>query len=68
MASKPRKVTQREIAYIAGVSQTTVSMVLNDRDGSNVRIPEATRARMRRCSSGRAQIRSTPALAPIISG
>lgn len=47
MASKPRKVTQREIAEIAGVSQTTVSMVLNDRDGSNVRIPEATRARVK---------------------
>lgn len=47
MASKPRKITQREIAEIAGVSQTTVSMVLNDRDGSNVRIPEATRARVK---------------------
>jgi DNA-binding LacI/PurR family transcriptional regulator len=35
------------IAEIAGVSQTTVSMVLNDRDGSNVRIPEATRARVK---------------------
>lgn len=40
--------TQREIARIAGVSQTTVSMVLNDRDGSNVRIPDATRERVRR--------------------
>jgi DNA-binding LacI/PurR family transcriptional regulator len=47
MPSKPRKITQREIARIAGVSQTTVSMVLNDREGSNVRIPEATRARVR---------------------
>lgn len=47
MASKPRKVTQREIAEIAGVSQSTVSMVLNDRDGASVRIPEATRARVR---------------------
>jgi DNA-binding LacI/PurR family transcriptional regulator len=35
------------IAEIAGVSQTTVSMVLNDRDGTNVRIPEATRARVK---------------------
>ncbi|MFC7620335.1 LacI family DNA-binding transcriptional regulator [Microlunatus sp. GCM10028923] len=47
MPSKPRRVTQREIAQIAGVSQTTVSMVLNDRDGTNVRIPEATRARVK---------------------
>lgn len=47
MASKPRKVTQREIAEIAGVSQSTVSMVLNDRDGASVRIPEATRARVK---------------------
>jgi DNA-binding LacI/PurR family transcriptional regulator len=48
MAPKARNVTQREIARIAGVSQTTVSMVLNDRDGSNVRIPEATRERVKR--------------------
>ncbi|GAA2154443.1 MULTISPECIES: LacI family DNA-binding transcriptional regulator [Glycomyces] len=48
MTPKPGKVTQREIARIAGVSQTTVSMVLNDRDGSNIRIPDATRERVRR--------------------
>jgi DNA-binding LacI/PurR family transcriptional regulator len=48
MTAKPGKVTQREIARIAGVSQTTVSMVLNDRDGSNIRIPDATRERVRR--------------------
>ncbi|MEE1800728.1 LacI family DNA-binding transcriptional regulator [Streptomyces sp. NPDC101062] len=48
MPSKPRRVTQREIAEIAGVSQTTVSVVLNDRDGTNVRIPEETRARVKR--------------------
>ncbi|MEV0810882.1 LacI family DNA-binding transcriptional regulator [Micromonospora sp. NPDC050200] len=47
MTAKPGKITQREIARIAGVSQTTVSMVLNDREGSNVRIPEATRARVK---------------------
>ncbi|SDU51700.1 LacI family DNA-binding transcriptional regulator [Jiangella alkaliphila] len=47
MAPKPRRVTQREIARIAGVSQTTVSLVLNDRDGSNIRIPEETRERVR---------------------
>ena len=33
MPGRPRRVTQRVIAEIAGVSQTTVSMVLNDRDG-----------------------------------
>ncbi|MEU2133856.1 LacI family DNA-binding transcriptional regulator [Streptomyces sp. NPDC018352] len=48
MSSRPRRVTQREIAELAGVSQTTVSVVLNDRDGSNVRVPEATRARVKR--------------------
>jgi DNA-binding LacI/PurR family transcriptional regulator len=47
MPARPRRVTQREIAEIAGVSQTTVSLVLNDRDGNNVRIPEATRARVK---------------------
>jgi DNA-binding LacI/PurR family transcriptional regulator len=47
MASKPRKVTQREIAEIAGVSQSTVSMVLNERDGASVRIPQATRERVK---------------------
>ncbi|MFI6288000.1 LacI family DNA-binding transcriptional regulator [Streptomyces sp. NPDC051018] len=47
MSPRPRRVTQREIAERAGVSQTTVSVVLNDRDGSNVRVPEATRARVK---------------------
>ncbi|SDY67978.1 LacI family DNA-binding transcriptional regulator [Herbiconiux ginsengi] len=47
MSPKTRNVTQKEIARIAGVSQTTVSMVLNDRDGSNVRIPAATRERVK---------------------
>ncbi|MFE4668260.1 LacI family DNA-binding transcriptional regulator [Streptomyces sp. NPDC056716] len=48
MPTKPRRVTQREIAEIAGVSQTTVSVVLNDRDDTNARISEETRARVRR--------------------
>ncbi|GIG68799.1 LacI family DNA-binding transcriptional regulator [Phytomonospora endophytica] len=48
MTARPGKVTQREIARIAGVSQTVVSMVLNDRDDTNVRIPAATRERVRR--------------------
>ncbi|MGW1209826.1 LacI family DNA-binding transcriptional regulator [Streptomyces sp. NPDC002499] len=48
MPTKPRRITQREVAEIAGVSQTTVSLVLNDRDGTNVRIPEETRARVKR--------------------
>ena len=48
MPGKTGKMTQKEIARIAGVSQTTVSLVLNDRDGTNVRIPEATRERVRR--------------------
>lgn len=48
MSGKTGKTTQKEIARIAGVSQTTVSLVLNDRDGTNVRIPEATRERVRR--------------------
>ncbi|WUJ75249.1 LacI family transcriptional regulator [Kribbella soli] len=47
MAPKPRRVTQREIAELAGVSQTTVSVVLNDREGTNVRIPDVTRMRVK---------------------
>ncbi|WP_341977289.1 LacI family transcriptional regulator [Microbacterium sp. LTA6] len=46
--NKNGRITQREIAKIAGVSQATVSMVLNDKDYSNVRIPEATRERVLR--------------------
>jgi LacI family transcriptional regulator len=40
-----RRVTSRDVAERAGVSQTTVSLVLNDRGGTN--IPEETRRRVR---------------------
>jgi LacI family transcriptional regulator len=42
---KHRRVTSHDVAERAGVSQTTVSLVLNDRGGPN--IPEATRQRVR---------------------
>lgn len=48
MPAKRRHVTQREIAEIAGVSQAVVSIVLNGRDDTSVRIPEATRERVKR--------------------
>lgn len=38
--------TQAEVAAMAGVSQSTVSFVLNDSAPSGVRIPEETRARV----------------------
>ncbi|GAA3252582.1 LacI family DNA-binding transcriptional regulator [Dactylosporangium siamense] len=44
-----RRVTQRDIARMTGVSQATVSLVLNDTDGSNskgVRIAQDTRQRV----------------------
>lgn len=47
MPAKRRRVTQREIAEIAGVSQAVVSIVLNDREDTSVRIPEATRERVK---------------------
>lgn len=42
----PTRVTQRDIARLAKVSQTTVSVVLNDRTESSARIPEETRDRV----------------------
>lgn len=45
MAGKGR-VTQRDIARLAGVSQATVSLVLNDAKAAEGRIPEETRERV----------------------
>jgi DNA-binding LacI/PurR family transcriptional regulator len=42
------RVTQKDIAKLAGVSQTVVSFVLNERDENLARVPEATRARVLR--------------------
>lgn len=47
MASRTGRLTQKEIAQIAGVSQATVSIVLNDREGTSARIPAATRERVK---------------------
>ncbi|MCS5497437.1 LacI family transcriptional regulator [Cnuibacter physcomitrellae] len=44
--TRPRIARQSDIARLAGVSQATVSMVLNGRAGAN-RIPETTQARIR---------------------
>jgi len=43
---KSQRVTQRTIAELAGVSQATVSLVLNGKAGASTRIPDATRARV----------------------
>lgn len=40
------KMTQRRIAELAGVSQATVSLVLNGKADSDARIPEVTRQRV----------------------
>lgn len=41
-----KRITQREIAKLAGVSQVAVSMVLNDPSGATTRISPATRERI----------------------
>lgn len=43
---RARRVTQRDIARRAGVSQTTVSLVLNNRADDTTRIPPETRQRV----------------------
>ncbi|MCM4085002.1 LacI family DNA-binding transcriptional regulator [Paractinoplanes hotanensis] len=46
MPSSNRRVTQQDIARMTGVSQTTVSIVLNERDDAAVRIAPETRERV----------------------
>ncbi|MFC3502152.1 LacI family DNA-binding transcriptional regulator [Micromonospora krabiensis] len=48
MTAIPRRVTQRDIARLAGVSQATVSLVLNNRADADVRIAPETRDRVLR--------------------
>jgi LacI family transcriptional regulator len=48
MPSPPRRLTQRDIARLAGVSQPTVSLVLNNRAEGDVRISPETRERVLR--------------------
>ncbi len=45
-ARPPQRITQRRIAELAGVSQATVSLVLNGKADAASRIPEETRARV----------------------
>jgi DNA-binding LacI/PurR family transcriptional regulator len=46
VATTPRRVTQQDIARMTGVSQATVSLVLNGRDDADVRIAPETRERV----------------------
>ncbi|XVQ07589.1 LacI family DNA-binding transcriptional regulator [Spirillospora sp. CA-255316] len=48
MPHPPGRLTQRDVALLAGVSQTTVSMVLNNRLDAAARIPAETRERVLR--------------------
>lgn len=44
--AQPRRLTQKDIARLAGVSQATVSLVLNGAASGDARIPEETRERV----------------------
>ncbi|MDX2968720.1 LacI family DNA-binding transcriptional regulator [Kribbella solani] len=46
MPDKATRLTQRDIARLANVSQTTVSLVLNNRSDATARIPAETRDRV----------------------
>ncbi|WP_329003765.1 LacI family transcriptional regulator [Kribbella sp. NBC_00709] len=46
MPQKATRLTQRDIARLANVSQTTVSLVLNNRSDATARIPAETRDRV----------------------
>ncbi|GAA4249605.1 LacI family DNA-binding transcriptional regulator [Dactylosporangium darangshiense] len=46
MPGTPRRLTQRDIARMTGVSQATVSLVLNGRSDADVRIAPETRERV----------------------
>jgi DNA-binding LacI/PurR family transcriptional regulator len=46
MPEKATRLTQRDIARLANVSQTTVSLVLNNRSDATARIPAETRDRV----------------------
>ncbi|WP_433617479.1 LacI family DNA-binding transcriptional regulator [Dactylosporangium sp. CA-139114] len=46
MTATPRRLTQRDIARMTGVSQATVSLVLNGRSDGDVRIAPETRERV----------------------
>lgn len=46
--AKGGRLTQRDIALLAGVSQATVSLVLNDAKAAEGRIPEETRERVQK--------------------
>src|SRR3954451_14218835 len=45
-AERPGRLTQRDIARMTGVSQATVSLVLNGRSDGDVRIAPETRERV----------------------
>lgn len=47
-----RRLTQKDIARLAGVSQATVSLVLNDTGAGNGRIPPETRERVEKVIRG----------------